>query len=529
MAESLIVLRSSTTSRSLPGSIRAQLAPSVTHWRQWRWMAAGTAVVAAGTLLRIYHLDLKPLHHDEGVNGFFLLGLFREGIYRYNAANYHGPTLYYFGLIACSVNNLLTGAEGPGTVAIRLVPALFGIGMLGLLLNLRSRLGNVGTLTATALVALSPGMVFISRDFIHEMLLVFFTLWLVVCGLRFWETKRTRHLLLAAVAAALMISTKETAPISLAALGIGGGCALALTPARHKMIAAEWGSWWRIGRLALAALALFFTSCLLLYSSFFSNYPQGIRDAVTTYTYWARTGVSQNTAPWYTYLAWLLREESPIFLLGTIGAALALIRRRNRFAIFAGTWAFALLAAYSILPYKTPWITLNMILPLCLVAGHAAQELWDARAKLPSGAAARLAPVAVIALALAVCLYQSVQINFFHYDDGRYSYPYAQTLRGFPGLVAEVNRIANSTGSGNATGITVVTSDYWPLPWYLRDYRNVSYYDHVVPAGTTMFIGSWKEIPALQRQLAERYRLVGVYPLRPGVDLVLYATSSQTH
>jgi len=53
-------------------------------------------VIAAAAGLRLYDLTLKPLHHDEGVNGFFLLGLFREGVYCYNPANYHGPTLYYF-------------------------------------------------------------------------------------------------------------------------------------------------------------------------------------------------------------------------------------------------------------------------------------------------------------------------------------------------------------------------------------------------------------------------------------------------
>jgi hypothetical protein len=157
------------------------------------------------------------------------------------------------------------------------------------------------------------------------------------------------------------------------------------------------------------------------------------------------------------------------------------------------------------------------------------QELWDERTRLFRSSSARLVPTTLIGLALAIGLYQSVQLNFFHYDDGRYSYPYAQTNRGFLDLVEQVNTIASSAGSGNTTGITVVTSDYWPLPWYLRDYRNVSYYDHMVPAGTTIFIGSWKEVPALQRQLPERYRFVGFYPLRPGADLVLFAASSQTH
>ena len=171
-------------------------------------------------MLRIFNLGLKPLHADEGVNGLFLLGLFREGIYRYNSANYHGPSLYYFALVSSSLNHLLSGNEGPSTLAIRMVPVAFGIALIGLLLTFRDRLGDIGTLTAAGLVAFSPGMVYLSRDFIHETLLGFFTLWVVVWGLRFWDSKKSNHLFLVSLAASLMICTKETAPISLFALTV---------------------------------------------------------------------------------------------------------------------------------------------------------------------------------------------------------------------------------------------------------------------------------------------------------------------
>src|ERR1043166_8607461 len=46
--------------------------------------------------MRVYDLNLVPLHHDEGVNGNFLVRLVREGTYQYDPENYHGPTLYYF-------------------------------------------------------------------------------------------------------------------------------------------------------------------------------------------------------------------------------------------------------------------------------------------------------------------------------------------------------------------------------------------------------------------------------------------------
>src|SRR5438876_760174 len=397
------------------------------NWQR-RWSITASIILALGTLLRVYELSLKPLHHDEAVNGFFLLGLFREGIYRYNPANYHGPTLYYFALISCSINNLLFGNEGPSTVAVRMIPVLFGIGIIGIVLTFRDRLGTIGTLAAST----------------------------------------------------------------------------------------------------LAAVVLFLVSSLLFFSSFFGNYPQGVRDAVTTYSYWARTGMTQQTAPWYTYLLWLIHEEAPIFVLAVIGAGIALFQRRDRFAIFAATWAFTLLVAYSILPYKTPWILLNIIVPMCLAAGHAVQELWNYRTKLFAGALRWLAPASLIVVVTTVCLYQSIQLNFIHYYDSRYVYPYAQTRRSFLGLIDEVNEIAKSMGTGTATSLAVVAPEYWPLPWYLRDYKNAGYFGHITPTNATLVIGSQRQWLELEHQLSGRYRFAGAYPMRPGVELVLFVSSHQT-
>lgn len=61
--------------------------------RAWRLSALG--ILSAGAFLRLYNLSLVPLHHDEGVNGNFLVTLVREGKYTYNPENYHGPTLYF--------------------------------------------------------------------------------------------------------------------------------------------------------------------------------------------------------------------------------------------------------------------------------------------------------------------------------------------------------------------------------------------------------------------------------------------------
>jgi uncharacterized protein (TIGR03663 family) len=156
------------------------------------WRSGSFIVLTVAAVLRLYQLNLVPLHHDEGVNGNFLVHLVRDGIYHYDPANYHGPTIYYFAAIIPWTLRSLFGPSaqntyGLNTVTIRLVPALFGIGTIWLVLLLRRQLGTIGALSAAALLAISPGAVYLSRYFIHETLFVFFTLGVVVAGLKYYE------------------------------------------------------------------------------------------------------------------------------------------------------------------------------------------------------------------------------------------------------------------------------------------------------------------------------------------------------
>src|SRR5689334_20570377 len=120
------------------------------------------AIVVA-VWLRFDQIGLKPFHHDEGVNSYFLLNLAHSGNYKYDPTNYHGPTLYYFALVALRI-------FGENDFALRLSPALFGLLAVAMVWLLRRHLGAVGTPVAAFCLALSPCLVYFSRDFIHEML-----------------------------------------------------------------------------------------------------------------------------------------------------------------------------------------------------------------------------------------------------------------------------------------------------------------------------------------------------------------------
>ena len=174
------------------------------------WWWSSLAILAVAALLRLVLLTQKPLHHDEGVNGNFLANLFRTGTYYYDPSNYHGPSLYYFALIPTAINNLLHWGHGLSTFGIRFVTATFGVGVVWLMLCLRRFLGSTAALAAAAFATVSPGFVFFSRYFIHEILFVFFSLGTIVAWLWYHSTGKPKYLMLASASAALLFTTKET-------------------------------------------------------------------------------------------------------------------------------------------------------------------------------------------------------------------------------------------------------------------------------------------------------------------------------
>jgi uncharacterized protein (TIGR03663 family) len=512
------------------------------------WKISALAVLAVGTFLRVYNLNLVPLHHDEGVNGNFLVKLVRDGVYQYDPANYHGPTLYYFSSFFPWILQIVFGngareTYGLTTISIRLVPALFGVATIWLILLLRKYIGSIAALCGALLLALSPGAVYLSRYFIHETLFVFFTFGIVVAMLRCFSERNPFYLLLAAASAALMFATKETAIISTLVLLI----ALAITllyvrlfkpsspPSRTRRkqrapsgfgvseFINELGGPLSVGVWLTLAVLIFAGLNILFYSSFFTNYPKGVYDALRTFDFWSRTGKKDHLHPITTYLKWLIKQESPLLFLGSLGALAAVFIRKRPVALFCSLWAFGLVAAYSLIPYKTPWLVLSFVVPLAIAAGYAIQgvyELDQRQFRLP----------AVVLLA-AVCIntYQTIDLNFVNYDndDIYYVYVYAHTKRDTIELVDEIDKIARRTNHGT-TGITIMSPDYWPLPWYLRNYTRVGYYGRLTQTSEPIVIANETQRTEVEGTLGPQYQLVpsgtgsGAFALRPGVDLLLY-------
>jgi predicted membrane-bound mannosyltransferase len=74
-----------------------------------------------------------------------------------------------------------------------------------------------------------------------------------------------------------------------------------------------------------------------------------------------------------------------------------------------------------------------------------------------------------------------------------------------------------------------VSTDYWPLPWYLRDYGRVGYFGRMSTSNEPVIIASEGQGAEMEATLGGRYQQVnsgfnaaGSYALRPGVNLLLY-------
>lgn len=174
-----------------------------------------TAVLALA--LRLPRLQQRPMHTDEAVHAIKFGQLLEKGSYIYNPIEYHGPTLNYLTLIPAWISGVKNLTEAD-EFTLRIVPVVFGVLLVLLALLITDGLGRSGAIFAAILTAISPAMVFYSRYYIQEMLLVFFTFALIVCGYRYIRSKKVIWALLAGMSLGLMHTTKETCIISLGSM-----------------------------------------------------------------------------------------------------------------------------------------------------------------------------------------------------------------------------------------------------------------------------------------------------------------------
>jgi uncharacterized protein (TIGR03663 family) len=498
-----------------------------------RGLLAGLALLLGVALgLRAPQLALRPLHSDEGVNAMKFAALYVNHNYKYNPDEFHGPTLAYLTLPAAWLGGAGDFNRFTETL-FRSVTVAFGAGLL-LLLLLAPQLGRAETLWAAAFTALSPVMVFYSRYYIHEMLLVFFTALTFFSFWRHANSGRAAWAVAGGIGLGLMYATKETFVFALAALALGAASASAW--ARwHDGAPLGFRPLWKWPHL-LAALAAAAATAALLFSSFFTN-AAGPLDAVRTYLPWLRRagGATVHAHPWTFYFRCLLYfhvrggpvwSEAMIVALAAVGFLAALARRLLLWRLIA-FYTFWLTLIYTLMPYKTPWCLLGFYHGMILLAGAGAAWVW--RACRPAWLKA--AAATVLAAGLAHLGWQAWLGNFAadrsglpYCDSPRSPYVYSQTLPDALRLVATVESLARVSPQKHDTIIEVMAPEsYWPLPWYLRRFRNIGYWDKIPdqPLAPVMIVSTDLHA-AFDERPAKTHLMAGYFELRPQVFMELY-------
>ncbi len=490
-------------------------------------VALWVAIVALAAALRGPHLERRPAHVDEAVHTWKFNELWTTGRYVYDPVEYHGPTLYYLTFPAVWLgggdNYALTTL-----VTYRLVPLVAGLGLILLLPLLCDGLGRGGASVAAALTAVSPAFVYYSRYYIQEMLLVLFTLLLLAAGWRYVQSRRVGWALLGGAALGLMHATKETCIITIGALL----AALLITVAWQRPVKLHrWLRPWPLVNASLVAIVVSVT----LYSGLFTN-AMGPIDSIRTYaTYFERAGDhGVHTHPWHYYFDVLLWSrhgraiwtEAPVFALGLIGMAVALRRpapQRVHVGLlrFLTLYTLFLTLAYTLIPYKTPWCALSFLHGWILLAGVGAIGLVRA---VPHWALRTVVALVLLAggVHLAAQARQSTSLRFC--ADSHNPYVYAQTLH-------HVNRLTDYLAQLRAATdrppvVKVIVPNAWPLPWYLRSFDYVGYWEAVPDdPDADIIIVSENLAQQLEGALHTAYAPPYSYSLRRDETVVVYVTA----
>src|SRR5579872_2847181 len=270
-----------------------------------RWFApAFLTIIALALALRVPQLALRPFHNDEGVNAMRFRDLWVSDSYRYDPDEFHGPTIEYFTLPAAWLSSSRDFNNFSET-NYRLVTVAFGVALIVLLLALTRDLGRTEILWAGLFMALSPAMVFYSRYYIHEMLLVFFAAVTLLAGWSYAQTKKLGWCVLAGAGLGLMYATKETFVFSAFSMVAAAAC----TTAWNRLMGGERISvrpFFNVKHIVMA-LATGAVVAVLFFSSFLTN-SKGPFDALRTYLPWIRRagGASPHVHPWNFYFERLL-------------------------------------------------------------------------------------------------------------------------------------------------------------------------------------------------------------------------------
>jgi uncharacterized protein (TIGR03663 family) len=429
--------------------------------RRMRW-ALFTAVALLALAIRLPQLGVRPMHTDESVNAYITGEILDGQGFRYDPQDRHGPILFALAEPLVRILGAHRFAELTET-QLRLTPVILGSLTVLLFGAGVEMFGFIPCLVAALLFALAPVPVYYNRYFIHETLFVAITLGLILSGWRAWVHRTVGAAIFCGLCGGLLIACKETCVLHFFALAAAVVCGCFLPP-KQKLPPLK------IVAIALAVLAFV---AVLLFTWFGRNWSvfTSLMEAVPRFT--ARAG-GEGHEKAFGYYFTLLDPMMIFFILaaaGAFSAACDAVNHERKPQVLMMIYGVLIFLIYSAIPYKTPWLALNLWLPLALACGFGVAAIWE-QIKNPSGHWF----VAIAGGFLLVILGgQTKYLAFDHPADEKNPLAYAHTIDDLLGLPPRLEEAAHQLGRPQPR-IAVVAADPWPLPWYLRKFANVGYW-----------------------------------------------------
>jgi len=202
---------------------------------------------------------------------------------------------------------------------------------------------------------------------------------------------------------------------------------------------------------------------------------------------------------------------------------------------FLGIYTVLTTVVYSALPYKTRWCALGFFHGMILLAGVGAIVLVRV---IPTYLLKAVA-IALLVAAAGHLAWQAYRASFVAYEDPNNPYVYVHTTGDVPLLAERVQKIANAHPDAEAMHVQVICKDddYWPLPWYLRGFSRVGWFNRMPDGPASPVIITQPEMEPLLREYlyqrqppGQRHLYVpilregddGDWRLRPNVPLRAY-------
>ena len=479
-------------------------------------------LVWAGLFLRFFQLEEKPMHADEAVNGVMIHRMLEGEPVTFDPTHYHGPSLRYLALLSTGLYKVVTG-EGLSEVSLRWLTALAGVlGVFSVSLFKRW-IGFRAGLAALALMAVSPGFIYFSRYFIHEILFVLFTLVFLFSLWRLLEKRDLKWALWTGGLLGLLHATRETALIVLAVASLALIAVLGKNFKREARWVVSGNGSKIVGAAVLCALGV----SVLFYSAFFTHLRGPIDSVLTYFSYTIEPG---HEKPFYYYLALILGRGTALgylgegwaLLLGLVGLWVSFKHGKRgesgySFRTFLAVYVLLTAAAYSLIGYKTPWLALNILAGWMLLAGIG----WAFAFEKLSAPWMRFAWGALLILFMGQSLYQSHLLAFRYSTHSRNPYAYSHTSPDLLQLVDRIETLAGYHPDGLGMRIDIMANEYWPLPWYLRNFSAVGYWETPPPqSDAPIRIYSLSDAEGIAR-IDETLYITEMRGLRDGVLLLV--------